>query len=1072
MAMAAFALAAGLPKASAASAPAARRVEVKAMEFSETKYLSEASLRRMKQTGRLLGHGEATYEFGVPATGWYELWVEATRWSTDLYLDGKFLIHTPFASDLWEPDGKAHKVMNLHLERGRHRLRFYRPWHPGLPWMSRFYLQPARDVTGMVRLEPQTGYLAFRKGQAFPVLLNAGKQRAKQKLVISIVDPAAKRTVGRIIRSIPPGAGLHQDTLSIPTDREGIFEVRVTDPRIRPVARLIQYIVIDTQTRPSAPARLAKKLIATIDCTERKPDYRSDETRVTHTPLGAYRESGDRGYYQYSQDCSFFAYTLPALAVQKPHLVEVDCPDDDERIFTMSIVEQSVCPYPMDSGIVCGGRYAMSNRLHVHQIFFHPRRNDPRLVFLNWHTGQRAAASKIRIYRVTSGLPDLAGASSAIREAQPPFPRRTFGMYWEECLRFTTYFGAMPEGNEWPNLHRALDRWGQWSRYMGMNMWVQTIAVYQALLWPSKAIVGYGPDLAGFLGPQTAKEPFQKDIMRLQLLTCEKYGIDYVGELHIPPNRVLKHYLDERFGGKGRIDDNGPHKPWLIVSKDGRIGGSARGMPYFNPVHPAVQDWVASIVEELAQRYKDSPAFKGVALRLMGWAFSSWQTFPSIHWGYGDYTCSLFQRETGVEIPVPGNARDRYARRYQWLMANAYEPWAAWRCKSIRAYYERLAKIVTDARPTARLYINAFGPHYGNADWSGDKLSRIAALDDKGWTKLARESGIDAILLNRTPGVVFSDSRTYPPGIRSYNGDAAYRAAALAAEFVHTEGLEATSKPAPGGTVAATRFCNQYMEADMLVKKIGFANMPYHSGVRSKQIGIAAALNAAGRHALARYAAAMADGNVTLLVDGGLGYVLGQPLVHREFAAEYCSLPAVGMERLPGSGDPVALWQGRHEGRGYLYVVNRASYPLTARVQFTDTRPPRRLVTGDALEVAGDGTVALALEPYQLVALTSDRAATELSVDVADTVREQVASWLSFVEELLAGHGGAADKAIIPFSLVAQRRAEAKLAEARRAHDAGRYWSARLSLMHHHLVEVYEAFAAYPPGLFQRKAPR
>jgi len=60
---------------------------------------------------------------------------------------------------------------------------------------------------------------------------------------------------------------------------------------------------------------------------------------------------------------------------------------------------------------------------------------------------------------------------------------------------------------------------------------------------------------------------------------------------------------------------------------------------------------------------------------MMAWCFKGWQTYPSINWGYGDYPVALFEKETGVKIPVETADPQRFSKRYQWLMANAYEPW-------------------------------------------------------------------------------------------------------------------------------------------------------------------------------------------------------------------------------------------------------------------------------------------------------------------------------------------------------------------------------------------------------------
>ena len=110
-----------------------------------------------------------------PKTGWYELWIAACGWTTDLLLDGRLLIHSSFKTEDWKPDHDAQKVLNVYLAAGEHVLSFHRSWPFGLPYMSRFFLDPARDATGMVRLTPKKDYLVFRRGEKFLLRLQAGR---------------------------------------------------------------------------------------------------------------------------------------------------------------------------------------------------------------------------------------------------------------------------------------------------------------------------------------------------------------------------------------------------------------------------------------------------------------------------------------------------------------------------------------------------------------------------------------------------------------------------------------------------------------------------------------------------------------------------------------------------------------------------------------------------------------------------------------------------------------------------------------------------------------------------------
>ena len=1029
-------------------------ITVKAQDFASTKYLSADDLKQIKERGYLIGFGEAEYRLAVPRTGWYELWVEAAQWSSELYLDGEFVIYTQFTSGVWPPKNGAEKTVNLYLTAGDHVLRFSRPWPFGLPWMKQFSLQPASDVTGMVRVRPTLDALAVGQGQAFGVEVTAGKLAEAYTLSVRVQDPTTAAVIATLPVAVPAGEGLHHQTLTVPTEREGIFDLAPVDAQGRAVDRIIQYCVVGRARTDKPSSTLNKQLLTTIDCAKQAPDYVSaGGTHVVPAAFGSYVESGPKGRVEDLENADWFAYKLDLPEIQQPYMVEVNYPDDDQRAFLISLVEEAINPYAPTLGVASGGEFSLSHQMQTHQLVFYPRQKDPRLFFQTWYRGQRAAAATIRVYRLTAPFPVQPGVKQAGRQ---------FGFYQEEPLRFSSYFGAPPTGSQWSTVFTPADRLGQWGNYLGANLWHPTIAVYQSMMWPSKVMPGYGPadtDGFGLIGPPTAKEPLMKDVVRLMLLTSEKYGMKFVGELHLPVNAVLAKALDQQFGGTGKIEDDGPQKPWLIVSKEGKIGSC----PHYNPLYPGVQDWVASVIGELAQRYKDSPAFGGVALRFMGWQFSSWQGLPSINWGYEDYTVALFEQETGTKVPVATDDPQRYAKRYAWLMSNAYEPWVSWRCKKMAQHYTRLGGLLTAARPDLRLHLETYGQAF---DTVFDSTITAREYQSKGWLGLMREAGLDPALLGEDKGVVLNDTRAYPPAIRTSEP---LQAAADRAQYYDLQILAGVARPQDGGTVTGVHFDAQSMEGEMVrADKLG---MPTKMLLQNKETAHGAGvMNPAGRHFLARYADAMADGNVTYMHDGSHGYPQGQPQYLRDFLAEYLALPGVGMNRLAGSGDPVAVWWGKQGDRPVFYVVNRAPFAVAATLSFGGAPSVKRLATGAAAPLQSDGKLHLSMQGYQLLAFGGGTP-TALAVTSPSEVKALLERQFAFAGALLNGAGAAARVTIVPFSLLDKQHAVETLGQAKRACQEGRLVTARRLLMQPAMVKVYEAFAAYPPDLFYRKSP-
>ncbi|NOY79590.1 MAG: family 10 glycosylhydrolase [Kiritimatiellaeota bacterium] len=1050
--------------ASPAAVPAASggvRIEKKAAEFARTHYLTKADEERVRRDGILRGNGEADYDFTVPASAWYELYVQATTWPTDLYLDGAFLIHTVFDSGVWPSRDGAFKVLNVFLGVGAHTLRFSRPWFPGLPFMRRFFLVPSRDATGRARLVPGGDHLCFRVGEPFRAKLFAGRGTGNARLTVRVSQQDGGAFTAAIPCVVPAGEGVFETELVLPTDSEGVFDAVVTTQDGRCASRVLQYLVVDTRQRPPAPEGPELESVERIDCTVKPPDYVSEGgTRVVSASFGPYRESGDRGHAEQGSRADWFAYVLNLPEVEAPYLLEIVYPDDDERTFTISIIEPDMPGgRALTHGIASGGMYRLSHSFQTTSMVFYPRRKDPRVHFRNWWDGQRAAVAEIRVYRMRSGFP---------RPARDlPAAVRRFGRYQEEPCRFVQW-GARPVGNRWENLWRPAERIGRYSNWVGVNLWQPTVAIYGAALWPSRYLpsLDRDADLWAVTGPPTKKEPLPKDTLRLLLLAAEKYRMKLIGELFMPASRpVMRRYFEERFGGNGEIEWKPPaaDKPWLVVHRTGRRPGTA----LYNPLFPGVQDWVADIVRELALRYRDSPAFDGVAIRFMGWQFHGWQGFPSIHWGYGDYTIRRFERETGTKIPVRDDDSARFQKRFEWLMEHAYPDWVRWRCRRMQAYYRRLAKILVDARPDLRLFLDFHGPNFGqDAD--------SAEYDRKGWTGLLRETGIDPALYRDVSSIVLRPRRHYPPGIRGVDTrDPAVRFSAIN-RFYDPAPLQAAAQSGgEQGSLGHIHFDANSFESNLArLRDLGLAPAV---GRKPGVVHGAGLLFPAGKWFRERFADAMAESNIVSMTDGSHGYISWPPKRLRAFTEAYLSVPAVPMRRVPGAVDPVAVWYGRDGVRTVAYAVNRADVSVTAGVRFHPASSGvRRLPGGESLAVDPDGTVTLKLKPFELVALAADAGAAPVSSEakVPPEIVGELRGQAAFAADLLKGGRPTADRALAPCSLVDFQRAREKLAEVRKALAAGHVVMARHLLMHPWLVKLYGAFDAWPPDLWQRRAPR
>ncbi|MFA6291614.1 MAG: family 10 glycosylhydrolase [Victivallales bacterium] len=1039
---------------------AANVIEIQPRDFTSSYLMEEEgkALENIKKNNafREWAFAEFDYEFNVPSAGWWEFWLQGNSSPFDLIIDGRRLIHAPIPSGVWTPEKDFQKMINVHLSAGKHTLRLSKPEPYGIPGISKMQFRKAKDITGMVRTELVGDCTAIRKGEGLSLKLVAGKGAEAQTVKVTAYPENSKESVWSENLEIPTGEGIFEKLVKLPDGKEGSFDVKFTDKQGRPVDRTIQYLVVDVKNAPKLDKEPKRELIQEIDCSRQSPDYASDETKVINAPFGAYRESGDKGRQGYNMNADWFAYKLKLPSVQDLYLAEIDYPDDDERVTVISLLEKDLNPYCLTLGYASGGIYSLSNKMQTQLFYFYPREQEPRMFFQTWKTGMKSAAAKIRIYKL-DGVP--AGLNIDLKG-------RTFGGYQEENIRFTTHYGSTPDGNGWNNYFKALNRFGMHYRSLGGNFWQPTIGNYQEYLWPSKTTKGYAaPDMPGYalVGPQTLNDPVAKDIVRLQLLVCEKYGMGMIGELHIPPNRAFQRHMDKVFGGKATIADNGPHKPWLAVSKTGECSLNSLNKPYWNVFYPGVQDWAASVVSEIAGRYKDSPAFKGVCVRLMSWVFGGWQTVASIDWGYEDCTTDLFQKETGVKIPVTSTGPDRFAKRYEWLMANAYDKWVNWRCEKIYAYHSRLAKILTDARPDLKLYISAYGPIY---DRDYDKVTE---WKDTTWKKLIKEAGVDTELYNKNPSIFVQNVVIYPS---SYSRAKTSVGAAVGRDQnSDMDAIRATAHEMEGGgTCNVLHLDAESFEGNFVSenKSVGY-NEPFKG--QNKILCGNGVVSPAGVHCMDRYADAMAAGNVISISDGSHGYDQQQPQYLKPFIAEYRSLPVMGMSPVERDADPVAVWQGVENKKMYFYVVNRIDQPVEATLRFEGSPSPVRLSTKEKQKVES-GTLKLTLAPYELRSFEGGPANVkilEVKAEAPESMKAELLKQIAFSEVLASGRNQ--ETTLIHISLVELKRTEELLAKAKDAVGKGRVWTARHILLSAELTKLYDAFHAYPPGLYFKKAP-
>lgn len=881
---------------------------------------------RVQQTRSLAGSiGWVEYDFSVPASDWYEVFILGSGGDSEFFLAS----HAPNARPHYVAgsqgfDGKTDKLGNFFLERGKHSLRMQRHYWTGFPAITGFSVRASNGSPATsTRVILQGERTVFRTGECPQLEVRYGPRQQDAVLPLHVVDAASSVTLATQKIELPAVSKVTTISRTIPCNSEGRFVLyfhdggkTLSNRDVHPIT----YEVFDTRARAAPTAAPRKTLVQTIDCAATLPSYASGITHVVQKPFGDYRESDDTSWLDpqpvpfLSREPSWFAYALAGVQPQRLHLVEIDYPDDTVRSFAIALRESAPLSYPVAGGVDSGGEFLVSQSMQTHSLLFWPRAANPRIVFLPARNGTRAAAARIRVYRIEDGLPPLIPAVSNGRH---------FVNWYEEGSNFLSMYGAPDEGPGGETV--ALKRWASTAAHMGIDTLMPTAVIYSFALYPSRYHI-------------TFSRPWSPDTLRKLLLVAEAHKLRVIPELHPRADEL------------GRLfPEAGGPKPNLSVSREGKTVKDVP--PLFSPLHPSNQEWYLGAIEELAKNYADSPALAGISLRMMQWKNPGLHNFHSLDWGYDDYTINLFEKETGLRVAGGDQGPGRFAARQQWLMARARERWIAWRCEKIADLIRLARDRVHAARADLEIHIPVFPmTEAGGAYHSG--------------TQWLREAGIDPALISKIDGVKLVN------GLHAYGRRFSSRTADLLRSNLTTPRAQRAVTPA--GSSARHLPYAMYFEATEKVvspEALGFAS-------NTKKTWMSAVVNPAGRNYLERFAVLLADTDAIQLGDGGNAYTIGQPEL-REFLNEFRYLPATPFALRTAGAHAVVVRELKQDQRFLFYAVNRSSRESQVILRLKGSGEVASLATGKVL-FSENGNLRLTLKPFQLRAF---RAPPSLSID-------------------------------------------------------------------------------------------
>lgn len=658
---------------------------------------------------------------------------------------------------------------------------------------------------------------------------------------------------------------------------------------------------------------------------------------------------------------SYFAYTLRCLKPGQAHLLVFETPNDRER-YTLVRIQ------PPWRNVGCGpytGRdLPCDGQPYQAGFIFYPESEEVRLTVsrlpceLKIDPESGGAVSRLWLFE----LADAPGTRRA--EMVPtPGPARRIGLSLTHPGYLYDLYGYR-RGDLTRRL-ASLNAFADYADFAGLNVLefnaVNGADTSETAYYPSKIWNLYGADVnlpAEFLPIAQGR-----GISAVPCMTSLAFDIDHF-----------------------------TNAPWLSpltwqIDRDGFrrrdfFGGRGNDNTLPDPLRPEVQQVFLDSLREIGEQCKTSPAVTGLAFRLNGKIGTCYvgynETETAATAGFSPWNLAQFQQDTGVKLPGwedslterwvaawKAGKRDDPAiqyipQAYDWLRANAWEQWTAWRCRRMADLILKARDLTRSLRPDWNLVVKCDMPSETpdrNILWPAGAKT----LD------LLRDHGFDPRLLAGEPGIILQQGYFIGGGeyFHASGGGAYYQNPEAWGAFDYQPGLAELYR-APAGTAA--EFYHNYWE------EFGVARM----GEFGTDFWGAGMMYPRGRAFFRPLLHALMTNNVaTLALFSWERGSEGHEGELRRFSRAFRALPAVPAETLPGAvtvvSGPAAdetLWVRRFGPR--VALVNQSGEARRVRLTLTGGKPgqavyeyaaQRRLGQPDAV---GKATVTVDLEPYDL----------------------------------------------------------------------------------------------------------
>jgi len=786
----------------------------------------------------------------------------------------------------------------------------------------------------------------------------------EQDLESTLGEGGSSDPVGPVSVVIPPAEGVYDIVVSAYRKKT----LRSTFVRPKPLYQRRVQLVAIASAAAAEPAQ-AWELVDTID--PKSARWMEWLTRLPKLPLlpdirqEPLRNGKSSTLRHQQQDLvqlapgGWQAYPLPVQEVGKPHLLEVEYPNDLPQTLAISIVEPNavgkVVPLGLDSGVYVTPPVAADlPSMLRHKLIFWPRTATPLVLLTNRQDEAPAVFGRIRVYAGPVTLPAVTSGTGAVP------PARLLAAYFDKplfpenfCASEVADDGTVRSLRDWVTFYEGGRRLVEYLKHVGYNGAVICVARQGSAIYPS---VTFNPTPKYDTGTlfSTGQDPVRKDVLEMLFRLFDREGLTLVPAVQF--SFTLDDLERQMRGGGSEADGialaEGQGRTWR------ELRGADHGMgPHYNPLDPRVQATMRQVLNELTDRYARHTAFGGLALQLDP---ETYAILPGEPWGQDQVTRRRFE-QTLAQGDTALRAEGRgLIRKAEFRSRDRQRDWLAWRARQLAQFHRDMLEDLTRRRPDTRLLLLG-----GNAFTSPavQPLLRPTLPNEPDVQGALLQLGLDVEQYADQDRIVFCRPDRIAPRTP------------LNPQAVN---INLATNPVVDSTFLQLQSAASLFYHEVLPISLPSFDAASPFGQDNTRTALFTHVAPSGVHNRQRFVHHLALRDVQTLLDGGWMLSLGQEEALQSLFDTLRCLPARGFETIEplASGlpsQPLVVRTLAHDKSTYVYVVNDSPWPISAEIdaQTPGPCPLAPLGSRSLPEPRWTGTQMtwdIDLEPYDVVA--------------------------------------------------------------------------------------------------------